>query len=97
MNDSYAKAKKDLGAALAVLEKHLADGSKKYLVGSQMTLADISIASALVYPFKLVCDPKFLKQYGNVTRWFADCVGQDEFKAVIGDVVMCKKEIVAKR
>ena len=26
MDDSYAKAKKDLGAALAVLEKHLADG-----------------------------------------------------------------------
>ena len=80
-----------------MLERYLADGSKKYLVGSQITLADISIASALVYPFKLVCDPKFLEQYGNVTRWFADCVGQDEFKAVIGDVVMCKKEIVTKR
>mmetsp|Transcript_12228 Transcript_12228/g.34981 ORF Transcript_12228/g.34981 Transcript_12228/m.34981 type:complete len:222 (+) Transcript_12228:19-684(+) len=94
---AYAKAKKDLGAALAVLEKHLADGNKKCLVGKQMTLADISIASALVYPFKLVCDPKYLKQYGNVVRWFTDCVGQEEFKAVIGDVVMCKKEIAAKR
>ena len=95
--NSYAKSKEDLGAALAVLEKYLADGSKRYLVGDQMTLADISIASALVYPFKLVCDPKYLKPYGNVVRWFTDCVGQEEFKAVIGDVVMCKKEIAAKR
>ena len=95
--NSYAKSKEDLGAALAVLEKYLADGSKRYLVGDQMTLADISIASALVYPFKLVCDPKYLKPYGNVERWFTDCVGQEEFKAVIGDVVMCKKEIAAKR
>ena len=92
---SYAKAKKDLAAALAILDKQLSE--KKYLVGDSITLADIVVASALVYPFKLVCDSKYLKPYGNVVRWFTGCVGQAEFKAVIGDVVMCKKEIAARQ
>ena len=52
-----AKAKVDLGRALAVLEAHLAD--KTYLVGEGVTLADIVVVSALVYPFKLVIDPAY--------------------------------------
>mmetsp|Transcript_11520 Transcript_11520/g.17286 ORF Transcript_11520/g.17286 Transcript_11520/m.17286 type:complete len:215 (+) Transcript_11520:457-1101(+) len=83
------KAKADLAAALATLNTHLE--GKEYLVNSQITLADITIVSALVYPFKLVCDGKFLKDYKNVVEWFKRCVGADEFKAVIGEVVLCKK------
>lgn len=91
---AYDKAKVDFSAALSVLDEALE--GKKYLVNEEkVTLADITLASALVYPFKLVCDGKYLKKYKNVTRWFKDCVGQDEFKAVIGEVAMCKKELKA--
>lgn len=92
--ESNDKAKADLAAALDILNKHLE--GKEFIVNSQVTLADITIASALVYPFKLVCDGKFLKPYGNVTAWFKRCVEQDQFKAVIGEVAMCKKECKAK-
>ncbi len=64
-------------------------------MNDQVTLADITVASALVYPFKLVCDAGYLKPYGNVMRWFKSCVDQTEFKAVIGEVKMCKKELTA--
>ena len=91
---AYDKAKGDVSAALSVLNKALE--GKTYLVNDdKITLADITVASALVYPFKLVCDGKYLKKYKNVTRWFKDCVSQDEFKAVIGEVAMCKKELKA--
>jgi elongation factor 1-gamma len=90
---AHEKAKADLAKALTTLNNHLE--GKKYLVNDKVTLADITIASALVYPFKLVCDEEYRKPFGNVLRWFNDCVSADEFKAVIGSVTLCKKELVA--
>ena len=69
--------------------------TRTYLVNDQITLADITVAAALVYPMKLVCDKDYLKPFGNVVRWFQTCVNQPEFKAVIGEVVLCKKELMA--
>lgn len=69
--------------------------TKTYLVGDQITLADITVASALVYPMKLVCDKAYLKPFGNVVRWFNTCVNQPEFKKVVGAVTLCKKEVMA--
>lgn len=91
--DAYTKSKGDVAKALSVLNDHLLD--KTYLVGDSITLADICVVSTLLYPFKLVCDKSFLKPYGNVVRWFSTCVNQTEFKAVVGEVVMCKKELTA--
>lgn len=90
---SYEKAKIDLGNALAVLDAHLLH--RTYLVGDQVTLADIVIVSTLLYPLKLVADKNYVKNYGNVMRWFTTCVNQPEFIAVIGTVVLCKKELLA--
>jgi len=82
-----------LGNALSVLNNHLLD--KTYLVNDQITLADIVVASTLLYPFKLVADKTYLKPYGNVVRWFNTCVNQPEFQQVVGQVTMCKKELTA--
>lgn len=87
------KARADLAKALAVLEAYLLD--KTYLVGEKITLADITIASALVYPFKLVCGPSFRGAFPCVMRWFNTCVNQPQFKAVIGTVALAETELVA--
>lgn len=87
-----AKAKADLARALQVLEKHLAD--KTFLVGHRITLADIVVASALVYPFKFVAEPAYRKPFPSVMRWFDLCVNQAEFEAVIGKVVLCEEELL---
>lgn len=79
-----AKAKEDVKKALQVLENHL--HLRTYLVGDKITLADIVVASALVYPFKLVLDKEFRKPFTAVNRWFSTLVNQPEFQAVIGDV-----------
>lgn len=86
-----AKAKADLASALAVLEKHLAD--KTFLVGHKVTLADITLVSALVYPFKFVCDPAFRAPFPSVMRWFETCVNQPQFEAVVGSVTLAAKEL----
>ena len=67
---------------------------KTYLINDQITLADIVIVSTLLYPFKLVADKNYIKPYGNVVRWFTTCVNQMEFQQVIGQVVLCKKEMI---
>jgi elongation factor 1-gamma len=64
-------------------------------VGDAITLADIVLASTLLYPFKLVADKNYLKPYGNVQRWFNTCVNQPEFVSVVGKVTLCKKEALA--
>jgi len=92
--EAYEKAKTDLAAGLTILNNHLLD--KTYLVNDQITLADIVVASTLLYPFKLVCDKNYLKPFGNVARWFQTCVNQPEFKQVIGTANMCKKETMAE-
>eukprot|EP01041_Mallomonas_annulata_P010634 gene10634-22201_t len=85
------KAKQDLSRALSVLDAHLLD--KTYLVGHKITLADITVVSALVYPFKFVCDGAFRNSFPNVMRWFETCVNQPAFEAVIGKVVLAQAEL----
>ncbi|KAJ8601449.1 hypothetical protein CTAYLR_005950 [Chrysophaeum taylorii] len=88
---AYAKAKEHVAKALATLDAHLLD--KTYVVGESLTLADITIASALVYPAKLAMDPKFRAQFPNVMRWFDLCVHQPQFIAVIGEVALADAEL----
>jgi len=84
------KAKADLAKALKTLDTHLA--TRTYLVGNKISLADITVSTSLVYPFKFVADPKYRGQFPNVMRWFDTCVNQPHFSAVIGSVVLASKE-----
>jgi elongation factor 1-gamma len=87
---AYATAKKDLKASLLVLEAHLKHNT--FLVGNQVSLADITVACALVEPFQELFDANFRKGLENVTRWFLTCVNQNEFVQVLGKVTLAKKE-----
>ena len=88
-----AKAKEDLLKALKVLDNHLID--KTYLVGNAVTLADICVCSALIYPFKFLADAKYREAVPNVTRWFSTCVNQPAFISVVGNVEFAKTEMKA--
>jgi elongation factor 1-gamma len=79
--------------ALQTLENHLL--LRTYIVGEQITLADISCASAIFYPMKFIMDKSFRKDFSSVSRWFQTCVNQPEFAAVMGDVPLCEKAAVA--
>jgi len=90
---AYADAKKDIEKALAVLNTHLLNNT--YLVGNQITLADICVVSALVDMYRMVFTPAFTKPFGNVARWFNTCINQPQFSKVIGKVEFAKTEQLA--
>jgi len=87
------KAKGDIRKSLDYLNKHL--NTRTFLVGERITLADIVVASSLVYLYQRVLDTPFRKQFVNANRWFLTVVNQPEFKAVAGEVKLCEKMEVA--
>lgn len=64
--------------------------TKTYLVGEDITLADINVVTALVLPFTTVFDKEFRSQYKNVLRYFNTCVNKPQFKQALGEVKLCE-------
>jgi elongation factor 1-gamma len=63
-----ARARQDLDKVLKVIDAQLKD--KTYLVGSQLTLADVVLASSLVQLFRYLLTEKVRSTLPNLSRWF---------------------------
>lgn len=87
---AYSEAKKELTDALTVLNDHLLHHT--FLVGHQITIADIAIAAALVEPYTDLFEPSIRKGFQNVTRWFNTVVNQKAFQNVVPKVELAKQE-----
>jgi len=85
----HKKGMEDLMNALKVLDNYLK--METYLVGRNITLADIACAVALILPMKTVLGDAERKKVKNVTRWFNTIVNQKQVKAVVGPVTLPKK------
>jgi elongation factor 1-gamma len=90
---STSSSKADISRALTTLNTHLVD--KTYLVGNHVTLADITVMSALVYLFKFLADEAYRAPFAHVNRWFDTLCHQPQVEAVIGRVILCTKELTA--
>jgi glutathione S-transferase len=86
----YEEAKVQINKALGVINAHLLN--KTYLVGNQVTLADIVLITALQGLFEMVLTADVRNQFPNVMRWFDLCVHQKEFASVINEVKFCTEE-----
>jgi len=87
------KAQDDVKKVLSILDNHLL--TRTYLVGNQVTLADIVVATSLLQLYQLVLDPTFRKEFVNTNRWFVTIVNQPNVQAVLGDVKLSEKAAVA--
>ena len=83
------KAQQDVQAALAIMDSHLLDNA--FLVGTKITLADISLVCSLHLGYVMVFEPKYREKFPNVNRWFVTCINQPQFAAIMGDVALCEK------
>jgi elongation factor 1-gamma len=92
---AYQGAKKDVLTCLGVFNTHLANNS--FFVGNSITIADISIAAALVGLYSTVLAPAVVSQFGNVRRWFDLIVNQPLVHDVFGKVEFCAVEKVAEK
>ena len=90
---NFFKAKQDIECALGVIEAHLKKENSNYLVlPKQVTLADIVVVCYLVYPFTLVFDEAELMQFPRVRNWFLNCMQQQEFSSILGEIECGKKQ-----
>ncbi|XP_073980890.1 elongation factor 1-gamma [Rhodnius prolixus] len=87
---AVANAKNELKNVFQQLNQYLL--TRTYLVGEEITLADIVLACTLLNAYKYVLDPNFRKPYQNVNRWFSTITNQPKVKNVIGTVKLCEKE-----
>jgi elongation factor 1-gamma len=87
---AYEASKEEIHKSLRLIDSHLA--TRTYLVGNQITLADIVVVTAFADLVKLVLTEADAKKYINFTRWFNTCVNQPQFAAVLGAVEFAKSE-----
>lgn len=84
-----AQAKEDVKKALKELEAALTPGP--FLLGEEVSLADIATVCSLKEGFGRVFDPAYRKPFPKVTAWFEKCCALPQFKAVLGSVALCAK------
>lgn len=88
LQDKSAKeATKHLKAINKLLAKH------KYLCGDELSIADIALVSALVYPFRMVVDENQRKSLNKIVALFTSVTEMPHFKNVWGTAVLCKTPI----
>lgn len=66
----------------------------KFLAGNSISIADVSLAVLLRYPFRLIFDEKNRKGLPNLTRWFEETSNLQQFKDHFGKLWLCQKEFV---
>ena len=91
MQDVWNTAMKDLKGHLKVIDNALKD--KKWLVGSEMTVADLYLAVSLMLNFQTTLDGGFRKAMKNVNAWAEACFANASVKKVFGAVQMCAKPL----
>jgi len=84
------EAVKDMTTCLTVLNDHLLKNN--FIVGKQITLADIALVSALNELYSKIFAPSYVAKFPNLTRWFSTCCNQPEFIQVLGKVIFNKVE-----
>ncbi|KAI1482355.1 hypothetical protein K445DRAFT_313504 [Daldinia sp. EC12] len=78
-NARYDRCAANIERALKRIEVALKDG-QKYLVGDNVTLADIMVASVLFFASKYLIDAEMRKEVPNVVAWAQRLAALPEFK-----------------
>ena len=87
--DEFAAGVKEVKAVCKVLNDHLKD--KHFLVGDNLTIADVTVACALIVAFQTVLDAGFRKGFSAVSEWFERCMGLPSFVRRLGYIKMTEK------
>ncbi|KGG52346.1 hypothetical protein DI09_185p10 [Mitosporidium daphniae] len=94
------KARSDSLSLLTTLDSILL--SKTFLVGEQITLADICLSTNLYVAFLYVIGPELRKKLPNLTRWYLTCFAQPEFQCsdkalYTEDDLLCKEPLTTPK
>jgi len=84
------EAKKDVENALRILDQHFL--THTYLVGNTVTLADITIFTALLDLYAKVLAPVIQNKFANLFRWLNTIGHQTHVASVVGQLVFATEE-----
>lgn len=90
--DQYDTSRKDSWEVLKIVDGWLKDN--KFLGGKDISIADVSMAVLLRYPFRLIFDEKSRKNLANLTKWFEEVSSLQQFKEHFGKLWLCQKEFI---
>ena len=90
--ESADKANNKLKEFMRTLDAQLKD--KEFVMGSKLTLADVTLFRELKYFFQLVF-PKGLrdKVFPNATKWFQKMAETEEVKKAYGKILLCNQPL----
>lgn len=74
----------NLGRALRVAEQHLQQGRKWLVNESCLSLADLSLASALYWGFQYFIDDEMRMAYPEITAWYLRLLGEEGVREAFG-------------
>ena len=87
-------SQKDLKKRLEVVEKHLE--GKEYLVGNNMTLADIILFNKIRFVMQFLYPQQMRDNlFKNLTKWFTKIMETPEAKKAYGRIILCKQVVKA--
>ena len=86
------KANKKLRKNILILEKELSHG-KKYILGDNITLADIVLFRYLRFFMMLHFPENIRKSFPKVTKWFENIMNSPEAIEAYGRTILCKKQL----
>ena len=90
MNNEWNEAFKDLKNYGKIINTELVKGNG-WLVGGQLTFADIIVAIAIALPFQTVLDTGFRKAMKATNDWAEKVYLIPEVKKVFGSITLCSK------
>ncbi|OMJ79660.1 hypothetical protein SteCoe_20280 [Stentor coeruleus] len=91
--EKLKKAQADVKKFLFIVEQRLK--KSPYIVGNSLTIADISLACALTWAFRVVFDEKYRKPLPALCAWYAKVSGLPQFVSVWGPVKLAKVALEA--
>ncbi|KAK5628342.1 hypothetical protein RRF57_004057 [Xylaria bambusicola] len=93
MNEAaFDRHVENLEKDVKALEKAL-EGGKKYLVGDEVTMADLMVVSFMYYITKYFADAEMRKTAPNLMAYFESFAAVPEYKKYFGEAEYCEKRL----
>jgi len=91
--EEFSKQLKCLQAQARIYNASLE--GKSWLVGDNLTVADVVCAGGWIIAFQTVFDPAFRAQVPHFADWFERCVGLPSFRRRLGNIKMTERAMKA--
>lgn len=89
-------AKKTTNTAIAILEAHLLTTGNTYILGHEVTLADLFAVSSLSRGFQYVFDTNWQRTFPTVTKWFLNVIHLPIWKAIVPEPTIVTEAVSKK-